>query len=89
MHQVLQLPSAEGRGGEYDLFVRAPAGMSLAEALDTINAEVKRVNEEDKRNGDACDDGLCVEDSLKACLIGKGFEFFKPAQTLCWDEVPR
>ncbi len=90
MAQILRLPSCEGRG-EYDRFVRAPKGMSEAEAIELVNAEITRANAEDARNcemvGGGCDDGLCVEESLLVALSKVGFVFFKPSLTLCWDAV--
>lgn len=92
MAEILQLPSCEGRG-EYDCFVKAPEGMAAEEAKRIVNAEIKRANDEDSRNGESgdggCDDGLCVEESIKAALGKVGFEFFKPTMTYCWDEVVR
>jgi hypothetical protein len=88
MFEIFHLPSCDGRG-EYDRFVKAPEGIGSDEAKRIINAEIQRANEEDERNEGQCDDGLPVEESIKASLAKKGFEFFSPTKTLCWDEVPR
>lgn len=92
MAEILQLPSCEGRG-EYDRFVKAPEGMSAEAARQIVNAEIKRANDENECNSESgpggCDDGLTVEDSIKAALSKVGFEFFKPTMTYCWDEVIR
>jgi len=86
--EILHLPSAEGHG-EYDLYVRAPDGMSADNARERVNTEITRANREDRENANGgCNDGHSVEDSLKAVLSTEGFEFFKPAMTRCWDENP-
>lgn len=89
---ILHLPSCAGHG-EYELYAKAPDGMPAEEALRVANAEIKRANDEDLRNGElgksGCDDGLCVEDSIKTALTKLGFAFFKPIMTHCWDEVVR
>lgn len=89
MPAILHLPSRDGHG-EYDLFVFAPAEMEQEEAVRIVNAEIGRANAEDARNcdkgGEGCDDGLCVEDSIKTNLTKQGFVFVKPRMTYCWDE---
>lgn len=91
MPAILHLPSCDGHG-EYDLFVFAPAGMEQDEAVRIVNAEIGRATAEDARNcdkgGEGCDDGLCVEDSIKTNLTKQGFVFVKPRMTYCWDEQP-
>ena len=91
MAVILHLPSCEGHG-EYDRFVKAPEGMSEEEAVRIVETEIKRANQEDARNcegtGDGgCDDGLSVEESIKAGIAKLGLEFFKPTMTsMCWDQ---
>lgn len=85
---LLHLPSCQGSGGEYDLLVQAPLGMTLAAAKDRVSTEIWRANEEYARNESGnCDDGLGVEDSLKAALTLEGFTFVKPPMTGCWNEL--
>ncbi len=83
---VVHLPSAFGHG-EYELFAMAPAGMESEQARLCVNDEIGRANQEDldNRNG-GCNDGLPVETFLKTELTKKGFVFFTPVQTHCWDE---
>jgi len=84
--QVIHLLSAEGHG-EYDLYALAPEGMTAQGAKNIINAQIRRANTEDARNeAGGCDDGHCVEESIKNCLSKLGFEVFKPTMTNCWDE---
>jgi hypothetical protein len=88
MRQVIFMPSANGHG-EYDRYLFAPEGMGADDAKQRINTEIVRLNTEAAQNGEVCDDGLDVEESLKATLEQLGFEFFRPAVTHYWDEVPR
>jgi len=85
----IRIPSISGES-LHDLFTTAPEGLSPERALELINAEIFRANEEDSQSPDGgCLDGLSVEESLKRTLTEKGFVFFEPLESACWDdEVP-
>lgn len=87
MREILLLPSAFGHG-EHDLFVKAPTDMAVDVAKGFVEEEIRRANKENAENeGGGCNDGRSVEDSIRSVLIKRGFEFFTPVQTMCWDEA--
>ena len=85
---ILRLPSVTGDSA-YDLFVVPPMGVTKDQALEIVNAEVLRANQEDAASEEGgCLDGLSVEESIKRSLDEKGFVFLEPIESLCWDENP-
>ena len=88
---VVFLPSSVSNGapGELDIFAFAPSGMQTYTAKRIVQCEILRANTEDARNiktGGGCNDGLCVEESIRTSLEAKGFVFFTPVISTCWDE---
>lgn len=65
-------------------FAMLPAGMDSEDAKALAMAATSDANKEDGRNCErspfdgGCDDGLCVEESIKARLTPLGFEFVDP-----------
>lgn len=85
---IIRLPSVTGES-IYDLFILPPSGLQKDRALEIINAEILRANQEDAESSEGgCLDGLSVEESIKRALEDKGFFFIEPIESICWDEDP-
>jgi hypothetical protein len=87
---ILHFVSTE-QSRSYDFFAMAPADVDLGTAVVRANKVINEKNAEDSRNcdsgGEGCDDGLCVETSIKAALQKEGFLFdgVNVERTQEWD----
>ena len=85
--------NSDGDSEDRGILVLAPSGMPKHQAKGIVQNEILRANYEDAENidnGGACDDGLCVRESIQKALESKGFVFIEPEITDCWDmTLPR
>ncbi|MCA3000346.1 MAG: hypothetical protein ING75_17295 [Rhodocyclaceae bacterium] len=73
---------------EFDFFMAAPAGLSLADALKLANKAIVVRNADDNSTGTGtCEDGLSVQEGIIDDLVELGFAEVNTETTIYWDEL--